>query len=184
MTSEERLAAAEARIAELEALVAQQSAYIRALEGRLAKDSHNSSTPPSSDGWRRKTKSLRKPSGKKAGGQLGQRGETLRLQATPDIVVEYRPTHCSHCHTPLTDAPVLVRERRQVQDLPPERLVVTEQQARHLRCPHCQQVSVGGFPAEAPSRAQYGPHVRALAAYLVEEQLVPLGRVHALLSDR
>lgn len=183
MTTEERLAEAEARIAELEALLAQQSAYIRDLEGRLAKDSHNSSKPPSSDGLRRKTKSLRKPSGKKAGGQLGHRGETLRLQATPDTVIEHRPTQCDHCPASLTDAPVVGRERRQVHDLPPGRLVLTEHQALQVRCPACQQVSVGRFPGEAPSRAQYGPHVRALAVYLVEEQLVPLGRVQALLAD-
>lgn len=191
MTTEERLAAAEAHLADLAAVVAQQReqiaqlrAYIRELEGRLAKDSHNSSKPPSSDGLRRKTKSLRTPSGKKPGGQLGHQGETLRLQATPDEVVEHRPSHCAHCQAPLdAAAPVPMRERRQVQDLPPGRLVVTEHQALHVRCPACQQVSVGTFPAEAPSRAQYGPHVRALAVYLVEEQLVPLGRVQALLSD-
>jgi transposase len=42
---------------------------------------------------------------------------------------------------------------------------------------------VGSFSAEAPSRAQYGPQLRALAVYLVEEQLVPLGRVQRLLAD-
>jgi transposase len=157
---------------------------VNVLEGRLAQNSHNSSKPPSSDGLRRKTKSLRQQSGKKPGGQLGHRGATLRLQATPDAVAEHRPTHCTHCQFLLdADAPVLGRERRQVVDLPPLRLVVTEHQALHLRCPACQQVSVGRFPAEAPSRAQYGPHVRALAIYLVQEQLVPLGRVQQLLSD-
>jgi len=156
---------------------------VTTLEGRLAKDSHNSSKPPSSDGLRRKTKSLRQRSGKKPGGQLGHRGETLRLQATPDVVVEHRPTHCAHCQASLTDAPVFVRERRQVLDLPPMRLQVTEHQALHLRCPQCQQVSVGAFPPEAASRAQYGLHLRAVAVYLLEEQLVPLGRVQALLFD-
>ena len=180
----------EERIAELEALVARQqeqiaalAARVRELEGQLAKDSHNSSKPPSSDGLRRKTRSLRQQSGKKAGGQLGHRGETLRLQATPDAVVEHRPAVCSQCHTPLAQAPVVGSERRQVHDLPPMRLWVTEHQALHLRCPACQAVSVGAWPPEAPSRAQYGPHVRALAVYLVEEQLVPLGRVQALLFD-
>src|SRR5262249_40424500 len=48
--------------------------------------------------------------------------------------------------------------------------------------PHCQQVSVGTFPAEAPSRAQYGPRLRALAGYLVEAQGVPLGRSQQLLA--
>jgi transposase len=197
MTADERIAELEAENARLRAdnsalqvgnaMLREQVAGLlermQVLEGRLAKDSHNSSKPPSSDGLRRKTKSLRKPSGKKPGGQLGHRGETLRLQATPDTVVEHRPSHCTQCQAPLADAPVIIRERRQIQDLPPLRLQVTEHQALHLRCPVCQQVNVGAFPAEAPSRAQYGPHVRALAVYLVEEQLVPLGRVQALLSD-
>ena len=47
----------------------------------------------------------------------------------------------------------------------------------------CQPVSVGVFPAEAPSRAQYGPRLRALAVYLVEQQLVPYARVRELLAD-
>jgi transposase len=42
---------------------------------------------------------------------------------------------------------------------------------------------VGVFPAEAPSRAQYGPRLRALAVYLVQAQFVPLGRVQQLLAD-
>jgi transposase len=160
---------AEERIAELEAIVTQQreqieqlQASIRDLEARLAKDSHNSSKPPSSDGLRRKTKSLRAKSGKQPGGQLGHRGETLRLVAVPDEVVEHRPAVCAHCQTPLADADVVLRERRQVQELPPVvRLVVHEQQVLHVRCPHCAQVSKGTFPVEAPSRAQYGSRVRA-----------------------
>ncbi len=46
---------------------------------------------------------------------------------------------------------------------------------------------MGTFPVEAPSRApygpQYGPQLRALAVYLVEEQSVPLGRVQQLRRD-
>ena len=52
-----------------------------------------------------------------------------------------------------------------------------------MRCPRCQAVSVGAFPAEAPSRAQYGPRLRALAVYLVEQQFVPYGRVREVLAD-
>ncbi len=43
---------------------------------------------------------------------------------------------------------------------------------------------MGVFPAEAPSRAQYGPHLRAFAVYLVEQQFVPYGRVRELFADR
>jgi transposase len=42
---------------------------------------------------------------------------------------------------------------------------------------------VGAFPADAPSRAQYRPRVRAIVVHLVEQQLVPLGRVQQLLAD-
>ena len=62
---------------------------VQELEARLAKDSHNRSKPPSSDGLARKTKRLRRRSGKEPGGQLGHRGETLRLVATPDAVVAF-----------------------------------------------------------------------------------------------
>lgn len=68
-------------------------------------------------------------------------------------------------------------------DLPPVRLRVTEHQALRLRCPACQQVSDGTFPAEAPSRAQYGPRLRALAVYLVEQQLLPYERACEVLTD-
>ncbi len=179
------------RIAQLEAIVEQQREQIAALlgqvhelEARLAKDSHNSGKPPSSDGLVRRTRSLRTRSGKKPGGQLGHRGRTLRLVATPDSMVEHRPSVCAECHTPLdAGAAVVLRERRQVQELPALRLVVHEHHAVHLRCPACRTVTVGTFPAEVPSRAQYGPRLRALVVYLVEQQLVPYSRVREVLAD-
>jgi transposase len=162
---------------------------VRELEARLAKDSHNSGKPPSSDRLARlarKTRSLRRRSGKKPGGQLGHRGETLRLVATAeaDAVVEHRPATCAGCQRPLdVDVPVVLRERRQVLDLPPLHLRVTEHQALHVQCPDCQTVSVGAFPLAASSRAQYGPRLRALVVYLVEQQLVPYGRARDVLAD-
>jgi transposase len=183
MTLHEEIAALKAQIAELLAENAELAAQNAELRARLAKDSHNSGKPPSSDGLGRKTKSLRRRSGKKPGGQLGHRGETLHLVATPDAVVEHRPAVCSQCHTPLDEAAVVLRERRQVQDLPPVRLVVTEHQALHVRCPACQAVSVGAFPVEAPSRAQYGPRLRAFAVYVLQQQFVPYGRVRELCAD-
>jgi transposase len=183
MRPEERIAHLEAENAALREQVQGLLERVQELEGRLAKDSHNSSKPPSSDGLARKTRSLRRKSGKKAGGQLGHHGETLRLVAVPDEVVEHRPAVCAACQTALAGEPVLLHERRQVHELPPLRLVVREHQAAHVRCPACQAVTVGTFPAEASSRAQYGPRLRALVVYLVEQQLVPYGRVRELLDD-
>src|SRR5260370_9594516 len=148
MTLEERIAELEAENAALReqvrelTVVGEQIAWLtrqmQDLQARLAKDSHNSSKPPSSDGLTRKTKSLRRRSGRKPGGQIGHPGATLRLVACPDAVVEHRPAICSGCQMPLVEgAPVVLRERRQVQELPPIRLVVTAHQAAHLRCPPC-----------------------------------------------
>src|SRR5260221_8158904 len=186
MSMEERLAVLEALVQQQREQIEQLLARNAELEAQMAqakRDSHTSSKPPSSDGLKRKTRSLRKPSGKKPGGQLGHRGETLHLVATPDVVEEHRPVVCAHCQLPLDDAPVVLRERRQVHELPPLRLLVREHQAVHVRCLACQTVTVGTFPAEAPSRVQYGSRLRALAVYLVQAQFIPFGRAQQVLAD-
>jgi transposase len=192
MTPDERIAELEAETAglrsdnaALRAQIEELAAQLEAVQARLAKDSHNSSKPPSSDPLgRKRPRSQRRRSGKKPGGQLGRSGETLHLVATPDEVVEHRPPVCTRCQTPLDEtASMVLYERRQVRDLPPVRLVVREHRALHVRCPHCAQVSVGSFPPEASSRAQYGPRLRALAVYLLEQQLIPYARVRELFAD-
>src|SRR5258708_26570912 len=74
------------------------------LEGQLAKDSHNSSKPPSSDGLGRKPYTQRKPSGKKSGGQRGNIGHSLQMVESPDNMVSHRPSEGAHCHGPLVEA--------------------------------------------------------------------------------
>src|SRR5689334_22081458 len=114
LTAEERIAALEAEVASLRAqvqeLLAQNQqlqellAQNQQLQARLAnatKDSHHSSKPPSSDPLgHKRPRSQRQRTGKKPGGQLGHRGETLHLVATPDELVEHRPVVCSACQTP------------------------------------------------------------------------------------
>jgi transposase len=148
MTPDERIAQLEAENARQREQIAALLERVQELETRLAnatKDSHNSSKPPSSDPLgRKRSRSQRRKSGKKPGGQLGHPGETLHLLARPDEVVEHRPAVCAGCQTPLDEtASVVLSERRQVRDLPPVRLVVREHRALHVRCPNCEQVSVG-----------------------------------------
>ncbi len=66
------------RVKDLEGGGAFQQERIKTFEGRQAKDSHNSSLPPSSDRFGRMPKSLCKKSGKKPGGQPRYQGHTLR----------------------------------------------------------------------------------------------------------
>ena len=108
-TAEDRLAEVEAENAALRAQVEALLGRIEELEARLAKDSHNSSKPPSSDPLgRKRPRSQRRKSGKKPGGQLGHHGETLHLVATPDEVVEHRPAVCVGCQTPLDETASVV----------------------------------------------------------------------------
>src|ERR1700680_4961556 len=59
--------------------IAALTQQVKDLQDRLAKDSHNSSLPPSSDRFVRQPKRLRPKSEKKSGGQEGQEGTTLRF---------------------------------------------------------------------------------------------------------
>jgi transposase len=76
-----------------------------------------------------------------------------------------------------------VIERRQVQDLPPWRLAVSEHQVEQVRCPACEQINRGKFPAAVNAPAQYGVHVRALGVYLHQAHFVPAERTCEALAE-
>ena len=190
MEAEERVAQLEAKNATLRAenqvlreQVAQLLDRLHDLEGRLAKDSHNSSKPPASDSPARKTASQRKPSGKKNGGQPGHAGHHLALAEAPDEIVRHRPSHCPQCQQELAGVVGELVERRQVYDLPPQRLVVQEHQVEQVRCPHCQSLARGIFPTQVKAPAQYGPRVRALGVFLHDYHLLPTERTCEVLAD-
>jgi transposase len=190
LQQDERLALLEAehaakdrQIAHLQEQVATLEAQVRHLLLRLAKDSHNSSKPPSSDGLSRRPRSQRVRSERKPGGQPGHAGQALAQVAVPDVEVLHRPTACDACQCPLDGVAGQVVERRQVQDVPPLKLVVTEHQVEVVRCPQCQHVTRGAFPPEVSAPAQYGPGVRALAVYLNQYQLLPEARTCETLTD-
>jgi transposase len=163
--------------------IARLEARLAELEGRLAKDSHNSSKPPTSDGLGRRLRGRRALSGKRSGGQTGHTGQTLALVAEPDVVVGHPPKRCGQCQQPLAAEAGTVVERRQVLDLPPLRLEVTEHQVKQVRCPVCGASSRGTVPAAVDAPVQYGPRLRAVAVYLHEYQLVPEDRSGEVLAD-
>lgn len=184
VTLEQPLASALRRIAELEAELARMAEENADLRRRLAKNSSNSSKPPSSDGLKKPApRSLRGKSGKKSGGQVGHRGDTLRQTSTPDFVERHEATHCSACQGALTAEMVRGVEKRQVFDLPAPRLEVTEHQAAVYCCDHCRAMTTAGFPDGVAAHVQYGPRMRAAAVYCNVQQLIPEDRVCQLLRD-
>lgn len=58
---------------------------IKDLQRQLNMDSHNSSKPPSSDGYKKanKNRSLREKTGRKTGGQKGHKGVNMKLHHEP-----------------------------------------------------------------------------------------------------
>ncbi len=167
----------------LRAQVAWLSERVSVLEAQLAKDSHNSHLPPSSDRFHRQPKSLRKKSGKKPGGQIGHAGNTLKLSETPDLVIVHPVVHCQHCQADLREVQSLAVERRQVLDLPPKRVVVIEHQAQAKCCPRCQQISSAPFPEDVRAPVQYGAALAAVGVYLVQQQLLPYERTCEVIED-
>src|SRR3978361_983637 len=159
---------------------------VAVLRRRLAKNSSNSSKPPSSDGLKkppRVLKSLRGRSGKASGGQVGHKGDTLRPMDKPDRIECHAATACRHCEACLTAAMVMGVERRQVFDLPQPRLEVTEDRASVYLGHHCSGVTKAAFPDAVTAHVQYGPRLRAAAVYLNVQQLIPEDRVCEAVAD-
>jgi transposase len=177
---------------ELRALVVTQAAVIETLtvrvgelERRLGLTSRNSSKPPSSDGLAKPPpRSLRKKSGRRAGGQQGSPGRTLRQVDDPDEVVEHRPGRCAGCGAGLSWALLgWVAARRQVFELPEIRVRVVEHRLFSCRCAGCGVVSTAAGPPGVAAPVQYGPGVAAVVVYLLVRQHLPVARVAELCSD-
>ena len=165
------------RIAELEAAA-------------VVKDSHNSSLPPALDppaakaaNALRRTRSLRRPSGKRPGAQPGHPGHTQPRVEQPDRVVTHAPSLCRGCGASLSTGYLVKCERRQVIELPPVKPWVVEHRALTKRCPTCDALTKGRFPREVTAAVQYGRGVRARAVYLTNYQLLPYRRASELLKD-
>lgn len=151
------------------------------LDDQVKKDSRNSNKPPSSDGLSKRPAFARKRGGKK-GGVVGHKGKTLKLVAQADRVEELRPERCG-CGESLVQVAATSVQRRQVFDLPPARLEVTEYRSMSCACPACGQITQADFPAGVEGTTQYGPRVRALTTLLNVEACLGLQRIRSLFTD-
>jgi transposase len=172
-----------ALVGSLTGVVQALSDRVQALEDQIAKNSQNSGKPPSSDGLKKKPKSLRHKSGKKSGGQPGHPGNTLQAVAHPDHIQTHRVSRCQHCQVSLEDVPGQAYEKRQVFDLPPVQVEVTEHQVEIKACPLCQKLTTADFPPEVSQAVQYGQRLKAQMVYFHQQHFVPLERTAEIIED-
>jgi hypothetical protein len=162
-----------ATITRLEAEVVELRAEVAELKRRLGQNSRNSSRPPSLDGLAKPpAKSLRRPSGRRPGGQPGHSGVSLEKVAAADEIVDHVPAVCAGCQAELAAGGGVGHLVRQVFDLPQIRLRSIEHRAHTRRC-RCGHETTAPFPAAVAAPTQYGPRVRALGIYLVSYQHLP-----------
>ena len=182
MTKDDQIAALQDQVDRLTVLLQAAMAKIAQLEQRLNKNSGNSDQPPSSDGLSKKPALPRKRGLRKPGGQTGHPGKTLKMVARPHHqVVHPVSAQCCPCGCDLTGvAPELDWQRRQVFDLPPTLLEVTEHRLEHKTCPQCARFHLASFPLDVSTPVQYGERVRSLAVLLNVEQSMPLARIQEL----
>lgn len=159
---------------------------VKQLEARFAQDSSNSSKPPSSDGLKKKPVipgSQRRPSGKKPGGQPGHKGATLSPISSPDKIVSHAVTRCD-CGADMSRIKPDKVETSQVFDLPPTKIEVTEHRFETKTCPCCRKKVTAELPPGLKGApVEYGPQIKALSIYLMDQHLIPSRRVSEILNE-
>jgi transposase len=160
---------------------------VRRLERQAARNSGNSSMPPSTDdlpGRAKPAPKRAKNSGRKRGKQPGAKGSAMPWVSTPDEWVPHRPQGSCGCGMSLAEAhDVGIERSHQVHDLPEVQIKVSQHDVYRVRCT-CGAEHVSSLPAEvsaAPS--SYGVNLKTLAVYLLVYQHVPVQRCVQLIAD-
>lgn len=180
---ENRIKSLEFEIIMLNNIIIEKDEEIESLKSKLSKDSHNSGKPPSSDGFKKVIKNLRKSGHRKSGGQEGHKGSTAEMTTTPDEVIELKVTSCKHCNHILKNKKILRTIRRQEVEIPPLKTVTTEYRAEVVECECCGKINKADFPEGINAPVQYGSRIKAMIVYLSQYQLIPYERLKEAMND-
>ena len=164
---------------------------IKELTERVNMNSHNSSKPPSGDGFKKPKKtrstSQREKSGKKPGGQKGHKGSHMSIPHKPDDVKKHYPDKCLKCphlaNCVLDDSVFSCGESRYVVDVEVTTKVTKHETIKTCKCPLGEPKLSGAFPKDVKAYVQYGDSVYVLAGLLSTYGAVSLDRIHVLLGS-
>jgi len=144
-------------------------ARVAELERRLSRSSRNSSLPPSQDPPSAPRRPRGEGSSRKRGGQHGHEGRYRRLLPPEQVdgIVEHWPDRCRSCARAFAErerVDAAEPSRRQVAELPPIAVRVTEHRLHRVCCPECATVTTAEPPAV--SRWAFGPRLQAAVVTL------------------
>ena len=181
-SSKSDLADAKNHIKELEGDEPDEEDDSSSSSGKPEKNSSNSSVLPCRKSIAarelRRTKSLRKPSGKPSGGQLGHKGSILQSVSAPDRIIKHEPAYCKCCGRPLDG--IEYRKIRKTKIVDIKFVVETTEEQYYEKVFQCGCVN----NCDAPNcRIKYGDNIRALVSYLNVVQCIPFKRIAELISD-
>lgn len=166
-------------IVELSQTIVELKKEIEELRHPVRKDSTNSSIPTSKEQIPR-TRSQRKKSGKKAGGQPGHKGHQRECHPHPDKTVMVQASHCSNCGAQLSEVTGTLGQIAQEVDIPPITPLIIEYQQviKVCACGHC---NCPVLPICGP--ITIGPQMAALITYFNVEHSLPYGRLTQITED-
>lgn len=162
--------------------ISQLELRVKELESQLNQNSRNSSRPPSTD-WKKSKPAFPRQSGGKIGGKKGHDGGTLKMVAQADKVESHYLAACKHCGKTHYQEPLNVQARRQVFDIPPPRIEVTEHQALSWVCCGCHRENRGEFPVGVTSAVQYGPRLQTMSVLMNNVYCLPRNKVQQIFQD-
>ena len=162
------------------------------LTHRVNMNSSNSSRPPSTDGFKKPiTKSLRKKSDLKQGGQPGHVGHNIILPHEPDNKVEHYPDKCSDCpnfQKCKSKSIFSCAENRYVVDVVIS-TKVTEHCIMKADCDKTDSQNTsdrslkGTFPEDIKAYIQYGNSLTTFVSLLTTYGFMSYGRITKLIRD-
>jgi len=171
------------QVESLSAEVRTLSSRVIELESQLNTNSGNSSRPPSQDGYNKPCpKSLRAKSGKSRGGQIGHKGSGLKLERTPDEVVEHKAEVCRNCGCDLSCVNCECVQTSNVVDFEVVVKIISHKQMSSI-CPNCGVVNTGEMPLEAHHSMVYGCGLRAFVVLLSNYACVGMNKISGILRD-
>lgn len=150
------------RMDKLEQEMGQLRAENELLKEQVARNSANSSQPPSKNPLTFKP-NRKEPTGKKRGGQIGHIGHERKLYPLEmcQEIIDYYPQQCSKCGAEVSESSDAQVYRHQVVEVPPVQPIVIEHRFHPMTCTCCGTENQAPEMTEIIGKGGYGSRVAA-----------------------